>query len=244
MKLVLCKFLLGRIYHVSYSDFTLRMFFFSWPLLATGLNLSMLAIIGTPAFIWEIYCSSSGERPVRSPWQLIKYSESFTHPHSSSCSDLNVSLILTNLGLWTGQISAFQSTSSWINNFSSLYLLFCRQAVEEADSDPGSPGRREAMSVPDGAMEALPGEALLQLEIQHMVWVQVWGQLLSILTVCYKTASILSWGAVLTSTFKMTMCGHNWYSQCIILSLFISVSPGLICVLQGCVCLHFCVIVF
>lgn len=118
MKLVLCKFPLGWIYHVSYSDFTLRnVFFFSWPLLATGLNLSMLAIIGTPAFIWEIYCSSSGERPVRSPWQLIKYSESFTHPHSSSCSDLNVSLILTNGGLWTGQISAFQSTSSWINNF-------------------------------------------------------------------------------------------------------------------------------
>ncbi len=41
--------------------------------------------------------------------------------------------------------------------------------MEEAGSDPGSPGRWEAMSIPDGAVEALPGEALLQLEIQCLV---------------------------------------------------------------------------
>lgn len=61
------------------------------------------------------------------------------------------------------------------------YLLFCRQAVEKADSDSGSPGRREAVPVPDGAVEALPGEALLQLEIQRLVRVQVRGQSASIL---------------------------------------------------------------
>lgn len=91
----------------------------------------------------------------------------FKHSYSSSCSDLS---------------SSSQSTSLSINNsfFSCFYLLFCRQAVAEADSDPGSPGRREALSVPDGAVEALPGEALLQLEIQRLVWLQVWGQLASI----------------------------------------------------------------
>ena len=58
----------------------------------------------------------------------------------------------------------------------SFYLLFRRQAVEEADGDPGSPGRRAALSGPDGAVETLSGEALLQLEIQRLVRLQVWGQ--------------------------------------------------------------------
>lgn len=44
--------------------------------------------------------------------------------------------------------------------------------MEEADSDPGPSRGREAVSDPDGAMEALPGEALLQLEIQQLVRVQ------------------------------------------------------------------------
>lgn len=140
----------------------------------------MPGMIWTPAFVWKYLT------PVVKGHLNSKYSESLEYPHSSSCSDLTVSLIVTRIGLWTGQISAFQSTFSWINNFSSLYLLFCRQALEEADSEPGSPGWREAMSIPDGAMEALPGEALLQLEIQQLVGVQVRGQSTTIL-LCVKT---------------------------------------------------------
>lgn len=57
------------------------------------------------------------DRPVRSPWQLFKYAD-FTPPHSSSCSDLLVSLTPSAPRPRTGQISAFRSLSSWINNFS------------------------------------------------------------------------------------------------------------------------------
>lgn len=60
--------------------------------------------------------------------------------------------------------------------FFCFYLLFYRQAMEETDSDPSSSGRWEAVSIPNGAVEALLSETLLQLEIQCLVWLQVWGQ--------------------------------------------------------------------
>lgn len=59
----------------------------------------------------------------------------------------------------------------------------CRQTVAAADGGPGSAGRRPALCPPDGAVEALPGEALLQLEIQLLVPVQVRGLTLCLLII-------------------------------------------------------------
>lgn len=51
----------------------------------------------------------------------------------------------------------------------SALVLMCRKAVEEKDGGPGSAGRRETLSLPDGAVEALSGQALLPLEIRQLV---------------------------------------------------------------------------
>lgn len=57
----------------------------------------------------------------------------------------------------------------------------CRETVAQADRGPDSAGRRPALRPPDGAVEALLGEALLQLEIQLLVPVQVRGLTLYLL---------------------------------------------------------------
>lgn len=146
-------------------------------------DFSSLSVFTRPLLTFEpasLYLTiSSCKRPRGHLDRKIHFlhSNPFTHPHSSHCSDLTVFLIVTRLELWTGQMQ-HSSPHEYIFNFFLFFfdLPFCRQAVEKADSNPGTPGWWEAMSIPDGAVEALPGEALLQLEIQQLVWVQDWGQ--------------------------------------------------------------------
>lgn len=83
----------------------------------------------------------------------------------------------------------------------SFYILFSRQAVEETDSDPGSPGWWKAVSIPDGAVETLSGETMLQLEIQRLVWVQVRGQ----------SASTLFWSVCLGANNVWVASPQNKY---------------------------------
>lgn len=82
-----------------------------------------------------------------------------------------------------GRAATRQSTSNPNPESVMVACVFRRQTVAAADGGPGSAGRRPALRPPDGAVEALLGEALLQLEVQFLVPVQVRGLTLCLLVI-------------------------------------------------------------